>query len=268
MLTVSWSVLVLAQQSLADGGPGFSSIADFDYPCVAQVETSQRSLEVRSRLLGTVSAPGSFRRELGEKGFTPGDRVFFRIFKQVPGFSKGVLEAWMSKGTEASAPFELFKTYPMVDWGGALGPKLKEGDGQSPEGFYSINAELLNPYSSFHLSMNVGYPNDYDQSLGRTGSAIMIHGGSRSAGCYVVGDEQVEEVYVLAEAAFLNCVKEVPLAAFPFPLTQENLQGAAGNPWLSFWENIAEGFQLFELRHELPVVSAVGGRYYFKTSKP
>jgi murein L,D-transpeptidase YafK len=235
--------------------------------CAANVETSPRSLEVRSRLLGTPGKPGNFRRELEARGFQPGNPVYFRIFKMTTEHPKGVLEVWLSKAPlsrhSRNAPFELFKSYPIVAWSGALGPKLKEGDRQAPEGFYPITVEQLNPYSNYHLAMNTGYPNEYDRSLGRTGGEIMIHGGSESAGCYVMGDQQVEELYVLAEAAFRQCVREVPVAAFPFPLTRENLRAARSNPWFDFWENIAEGYRIFEATHLPPVVSVSNGRYYF-----
>lgn|GEM_PF-2430764 len=237
--------------------------------CRAQVPTSARSLEVRNRLLGTFSQPGDFRRELTHQGFRPGDPVFFRIFKQTQGPEKGLmavgqgqLEAWMlSKG---ASEYRLFKTYPIVAWGGALGPKFKEGDGQSPEGFYSVVPEALNPLSQFHLSMNLGFPNPYDQNLGRTGSYVMIHGGSQSGGCFVFSFPDDEELYVLAEAAMMKCAREVPVAVFPFPLTEGHLKQSADLSWLSFWENLAEGYRIFEGLHRLPRVGVTHGRYTFQ----
>lgn len=57
-----------------------------------------------------------------------------------------------------------------------LGPKHKQGDGKSPEGFYATNKELLNPNSRYHLAFNIGYPNAYDRANGYTGDFIMVHG--------------------------------------------------------------------------------------------
>lgn len=246
------------------------SLLDFEpTECRAQVPTSSRSLEVRKRLWGTSAQPGSLRQAVVSHGFLPGNPVYFRIFKQTQGPVKGVtakdqgqLEVWMlPKGAHE---YKLFKTYPIVAWGGGLGPKLKEGDGQSPEGFYSFDAEALNPLSQFHLSMNLGFPNVYDQNFGRTGSFVMIHGGDQSGGCFVFSFPDDEELYVLAEAALMKCAGEVPVAVFPFPLTEENLKASSEHRWSSFWENLAEGYRIFERLGQPPKVSVSQGRYQFR----
>jgi hypothetical protein len=97
------------------------------------------------------------------------------------------------------------RSYPILGASGVLGPKLREGDGQVPEGVYGI--VYLNPNSVAHLSLALSYPNDYDlaraQEDGRDdlGGDIMIHGGSASAGCLAVGDEAAEDLFVLAADA-------------------------------------------------------------------
>ncbi|MDX1957649.1 MAG: L,D-transpeptidase family protein [Leptospiraceae bacterium] len=91
--------------------------------------------------------------------------------------------------------------YPILAASGELGPKLKEGDKQVPEGIYEI--ELLNPNSSFHLSMKINYPNEFDRAKalleGRTrlGGDIFIHGKNVSIGCLAIGDEAIEELFTL-----------------------------------------------------------------------
>lgn len=96
----------------------------------------------------------------------------------------------------------LIKKYEVQAASGKPGPKLKEGDHQVPEGIYKI--ESLNPNSKYHLSLRVNYPNNYDKEKakleGRTnlGSDIMIHGKNVSIGCIAIGDEAIEEVFVLA----------------------------------------------------------------------
>ena len=97
------------------------------------------------------------------------------------------------------------RSYPIEGMSGTLGPKLREGDGQVPEGIYSI--VYLNPDSVAHLSLALSYPNDYDRARaaedGRDmlGGDIMIHGGSMSSGCLAIGDEAAEELFVLAAEA-------------------------------------------------------------------
>ena len=94
------------------------------------------------------------------------------------------------------------RAYPIRGMSGTLGPKLREGDGQVPEGIYTI--VYLNPDSVAHLSLALSYPNDYDRARaaqdGRDtlGGDIMIHGGSMSSGCLAMGDEAAEDLFVLA----------------------------------------------------------------------
>ena len=94
---------------------------------------------------------------LRAKGVRWGAPVFIRIFKE-----EKQLELWVDDGKV----FKHFKTWPICKFSGALGPKLKEGDGQSPEGFYFVPRTRMNPYSRFHLSFNLGYPNTYDRAHG------------------------------------------------------------------------------------------------------
>lgn len=94
------------------------------------------------------------------------------------------------------------KEYSVLAASGGAGPKLKEGDNQVPEGIYKI--EALNPNSIFHLSLRTNYPNDFDKKMaamdGREnlGSDIMIHGHAVSIGCLAIGNEAIEELFILA----------------------------------------------------------------------
>lgn len=107
--------------------------------------------------------------------------------------------------------YVFLKSYPFTATSGIAGPKLKEGDKQIPEGFYQI--EYLNPNSKYYLSMKINYPNDFDlqkASLeGRTdpGSDIFIHGKYKSEGCIAIGDEAIEELFVLASNVLPEPVK-------------------------------------------------------------
>jgi hypothetical protein len=98
--------------------------------------------------------------------------------------------------------FRLIRSYPILGASGRLGPKLREGDRQVPEGIYAI--EWLNPNSRYHLSMRISYPNEFDKAHAKKegrinlGGDIMIHGGSASIGCLAMGDEAVEDLFVLA----------------------------------------------------------------------
>lgn len=108
---------------------------------------------------------------------------------------------------------KLIKEYSFTAYSGELGPKLQEGDRQIPEGIY--NVEYLNPNSSFYLSIKVSYPNKFDKSkteftnLSDMGGDIFIHGKSATIGCIPIGDEAIEEVFLLTQKAINNNVKVI-----------------------------------------------------------
>lgn len=101
-----------------------------------------------------------------------------------------------------SGQYHWIRAYPILAGSSYPGPKLREGDGQVPEGIYPIDS--LNPNSRFHVALRVGYPNSFDRAQaakdGRTqlGGDIMIHGSSVSVGCLAMGDEVAEDLFVLA----------------------------------------------------------------------
>ena len=149
---------------------------------------------------------------------------------------------------------------------GELGPKLKEGDGQAPEGFYFVPPSHMNPKSRFHLSFNLGYPNAYDRANGRTGSALMVHGGQASVGCFAMTDPKVEEIYALAEAALRNGQRFFRVHSFPFRMTDGNLARHPASRWQPFWLNLKEGYDFFEDSGLPPDVVVGNMRYSFKDS--
>jgi murein L,D-transpeptidase YafK len=113
-----------------------------------------------------------FDERLKAQGVALGAPVFLRIFKL-----ESELEIWMQK----DGRYRKFATYPICLWSGRVGPKLREGDRQAPEGFYAVTKEELNPNSRWHRSFSLGFPNAFDRALGRTGSFIMVHGGCQSS---------------------------------------------------------------------------------------
>ena len=190
--------------------------------------------------------------ELAEKGFQLGQPVFMRIFKM-----GGELEVWLQK----NGRFELFKTYPICSYSGYPGPKLYEGDWQSPEGFYTVSARQMNPNSQYHLSFNVGYPNAFDKARKRTGSCIMVHGGCSSRGCFAMGNKRMEEIYLLAHSALSHGQKKFSLHIFPFRMTPHNMSQFKSSPWINFWKNLQQGYTAFELSHQVPLITADNGKY-------
>jgi murein L,D-transpeptidase YafK len=229
----------------------------------ASREQKQSLASLSSRLIPQLrplfgqKSSGTLMSDLKRAGFSIGQPVLLRIFKQ-----ESELEVWMMR----NGTYDHFKTYPICKWSGQLGPKLKEGDGQSPEGFYEVSLKQLNPNSRYHLAMNVGFPNVFDQSQSRTGSALMIHGSCVSIGCYAMTDAGIEDIYTLVEKALLAKQPTTPVHIFPFRMTVENLRAQSASPWLPFWTNLAEGDALFQMTKRAPTVLACNSRYYFDTA--
>jgi len=191
-------------------------------------------------------------RRLGAQGLQLGAPVFLRIFKL-----ESELEIWMAK----DGRFQLFATYPICLWSGRLGPKLKEGDLQAPEGFYEVGPEQLNPNSRWHRSFNLGFPNDYDRAQGRDGSFLMVHGGCQSIGCYAMTNDVVDEIWRLVTAALDHGQPRFQVQVFPFRMTARNLKAREDDRWAGFWGDLKTGYDAFERTHVPPSVSVCDGRY-------
>ncbi len=112
--------------------------------------------------------------------------------------------------------------YPVLAASGALGPKLREGDRQVPEGIYRVRE--LNPNSRFHLSIWLDYPNAFDRARatedGRTklGGEIMLHGKAVSKGCLAMGNPAAEDLFVLAA---LTGIENITVILAPVDLRRE-----------------------------------------------
>ncbi|MDO5471790.1 MAG: 2-dehydro-3-deoxyphosphooctonate aldolase [Akkermansia sp.] len=172
-----------------------------------------------------------------------GKPVFLRIIKE-----DYELELWLQ---EPDGKWRLFDTYEIAAMSGELGPKTKEGDEQAPEGFYRVLPRAMNPRSMYHLSFNIGYPNAYDRSLGRTGSYIMVHGSDVSIGCFAMTDPIIEEIYTLVNEAFRAGVKSVPVQVYPFRMTEERMQEEVSHQHFEFWQHLLPGWQYTE-QHKAP----------------
>jgi murein L,D-transpeptidase YafK len=190
---------------------------------------------------------------LGKKGMDAQAPIFIRVFKE-----ESELEVWKQRD---DGRFYHFKTYPICNWSGDLGPKVKQGDRQAPEGFYAVTREQMNPDSKFHLAMNLGYPNAFDKSQRRTGEFLMIHGKCKSAGCYAMTDALIEEIYAIARESFLGGHDSFQVHAFPFRMTDEAMARYANHEASPFWKTMKEGYDYFELTRQLPTVAVCNRRY-------
>ncbi len=197
------------------------------------------------------------QRELPILGLSLGDDIFIRTFKK-----ESRLELWARP--QQQKQFILFRTYPICYYSGRLGPKLTQGDEVTPEGFYQITRQDLNPSSRFHLSLDIGYPNTYDQQLFRDGSQIKIHGACDAVGCFAMSNSQIEEIYYLVEQALQHGQEKIFVHSFPFHLTDQNLSAYKNSQWYDFWQQLQAGYRLFNRNKIPPVIQSVQGHYVVK----
>lgn len=188
-------------------------------------------------------------------GVTLGVPILIRAFK-----AESELEVWVKKGS-AYVPFA---TYPICYWSGALGPKLREGDRQTPEGFYTITERLLHHGGRWRRSLNIGYPNVFDRAHGRSGSNILVHGGCDSIGCLAMTDPVNNELYDLVSTALRNGTDHVPVHVFPFRMTDANMAAHPAGRWADFWQDLKLGYDSFERTRLPPHVSVCGRRYHVR----
>jgi murein L,D-transpeptidase YafK len=196
---------------------------------------------------------------LAARGLARGNPVFLRIFKR-----EQELELWMKKG----GSFVLFASYPVCRYSGELGPKLREGDYQAPEGFYTVERSQLNPHSAYRRSFNLGFPNLYDSANGRTGSFVMVHGACMSAGCYAMTDPVIDEIWELVTAALDGGQKRFSVHVFPFRMTELQFAIHSTGPWDGFWQDLKRGYDLFESSHTPPQIGVCAKRYVARKGAP
>jgi murein L,D-transpeptidase YafK len=223
------------------------------FAAVSIAGCSTVSYQVRT---GAVHA--STLQQMEDDNMDWGAPVLIRIYKE-----ERTLEVWKQDRT---GKFKLLQSYPICKFSGKLGPKIAQGDYQAPEGFYDITPAQMNPQSSEYLSFNIGFPNAFDRSLGRTGSFLMVHGGCRSVGCYAMTDDQMEEIYGLVDEAFRSGQDKVQLQAFPFQMTAENLTRHTEDPNAPFWEMLKTGSDAFSAEGAPPKVAVCNQRYVFNPS--
>ena len=204
--------------------------------------------------------PSALLAKMEEIGSDKAAPVYVRLFKE-----ESILEVW--KQTR-NGTYALLKSYDICKWSGKLGPKIREGDRQAPEGFYVVTPAQMNPKSSYYLSFNIGYPNSFDRAHGRTGTYLMVHGACSSAGCYAMTDDQIREIYAIAREAFNGGQRAFAIHAFPFRMTPENMVRHRDDENMPFWRNLKEGYDHFEVTRRVPKVDVCERRYVFDADLP
>lgn len=190
--------------------------------------------------------------------------IFIRIFKK-----ERQLELWAKN--KKSTAFSLVKVYESCSSSGVLGPKRRSGDRQTPEGFYTVDA--FNPTSHYNLSFRVSYPNVSDLKFAdpiNPGDNIFIHGSCLTIGCIPVGDDFIQELYIMAIKA-KSSGQEIPVHIFPTKMTDDayarlKSENSSNSSLLEFWSWLKPGYDYFEKNKSLPIVMVdeSTGKYLIK----
>jgi murein L,D-transpeptidase YafK len=170
----------------------------------------------------------------------PPKSIYLRAFKQ-----EQLLEIWASDAVQ----FKFIKSYTFTAFSGKIGPKIREGDLQIPEGLYII--DTFNPNSKFHLSFRINYPNTMDSVRNKNeqnpGSDIYIHGGNQTTGCIPIGDENIAELYWLcAQSYVIN--QNIPIHIFPCKMEEKNLHTIYTTfpEHIDFWNTMKLTYHYFQ----------------------
>lgn len=189
--------------------------------------------------------------------------LFLRAFKK-----EQKLEVWAKNKSDDI--FTLLKTYEFCATTGMLGPKRRSGDRQIPEGFYEV--DLFNPQSQYLLSFRINYPNKSDLVFAdklNPGDNIFIHGRCVTIGCIPIGDDNIQELYLLAAKA-KSAGGKINVHIFPTIMNDQNYK-AINNEFgtdaslLAFWSWLKPVYDAFENSKKLPtVVIEDSGKYLVK----
>lgn len=260
-------ILALAFVGLATGAHATPSpSSSTSLPQATNVDTAvhlakakkRKSFREVQRTHGRVKAARKNAQKKVEQAFAkaglayPPGHVFIRVIKD-----EDVVELWGAN--DAKTPMVLVQSFDVCARSGTLGPKRQQGDLQVPEGFYELSR--FNPWSAYHLSLGVSYPNRSDRKKGKRplGGDILIHGDCVTIGCIPIEDGPIEELYVALLDARLNGQRKIPLHIFPARLDDKGLKSLierveADDSRVPFWKNLQPGYALFDTQKVVPKI--------------
>jgi murein L,D-transpeptidase YafK len=201
-------------------------IAPIECPKCPKPKIVERNITVIKRIEENLTSTQRLKRYLADTNFIIYPQKLILIGVK---YEKR-LEVWGKQDKK----WKHIHDYKFTSFSGRLGPKLKEGDKQIPEGIYHIS--YLNPNSKFHLSMRIDYPNKFDKQIAKKekrtnlGGDIMIHGGDRTIGCIPIGDDNIEQLYYLAQKVGIQNIKVI-LSPVDFRHMSVNIKNDK-HPWL------------------------------------
>lgn len=179
-------------------------------------------------------------------GFSDRPRLYIRLFKL-----EKMLEVWVKKGDG----YKLHQSFDICRYSGKLGPKIEEGDGQAPEGFYHIPVEEIFWRSAkWPKALNLAFPNVLDAQSGHTGSFLLIHGGCSSKGCYALEDGPMAQLFDLVRLAARGGQEVFPVHIFPFRFDKDNWKRHKKHRWAGYWADMKPVYDYFASSLKLPEI--------------
>lgn len=189
--------------------------------------------------------------------------LYLRVFKQ-----EGILEAWAKNSADKNYIF--IRSFPICASSGVLGPKRRQGDGQVPEGFYQIGS--FQPESSYHLALQVNYPNASDRLKARAkdpGGDIMIHGNCVTIGCIPIQDDPIESLYIFCIEA-KNSGSAIYTDIYPFKFDDKHnaqMEKLTDQELIRFWKSLKQGYDYFEInKRPAKIKTDTKGNYIIQTT--
>lgn len=161
---------------------------------------------------------------------------------------------------DEQSSWRFIHTYPLTAFSGRLGPKLKERDMQIPEGVYKLTS--FNPFSTYHLSMMISYPNNFDRLQAskdgrkQLGGNIFLHGKAMSVGCLAIGDKAIDQLFLLVRRVGLNH-SQIIIAPNDLRKDKPATSSFAQPTWLpELYKEIATALQRFPVTTNLKSIAA------------
>jgi murein L,D-transpeptidase YafK len=228
----------------------------------------------------------------------PPSAVVLRIFKQ-----ERELEIWGKD--ETSKAMSLIRIVPICAMDFDPGPKTHQGDGKTPEGFYTLQPsysssnwwmwmdlsdghidERGKPGKGSCFKMCIDYPNSLDAARTRAvgfsdpGGKICMHGNCVSAGCASFANRDFLPVFAFAMHHNKAKYGPVQLHIFPFRFNRISDIDAMAQKYappdkyavsnlLDFWRNLETGFGIFNSNpNPLTVRVRKDGYKFVKKSPP
>lgn len=259
-------------------------------PDIKKGAKERSSVFIKSRLQKLV---GNSLKEICDKegiSYLP-KFILFRTFKMEREF-----EIWAANKRTDS--LHLLLSLPICSMDFEPGPKLEEGDGKTPEGFYNsrilygsqadfmwikLNNKDIDTYgsvgtgSSFKICLD--YPNTFDwqqtkkiKKHSSPGSAICAHGNCVSIGCLSFENRNYLPLFLFALGHDQNKYGKIKIHIFPFRFTEQLKKKYAKTgitisekQMLSFWDNLEDAYKLFEIERKALKISVSTTKYSYST---